>query len=103
MSTSEDEYGIPKQPPDTCPMIDEIYHEIKYVCAHSADYRKIEDIEEVRNIAAEFEDTLDSIDLEKIRTNAEKLREWGQAWKDFAKERVREIEDLESKLAEKNP
>lgn len=36
-----------------------------------------------------------SSDLEDIRTNAENIRAWGQAWKDYAK-------SLQQEIAERN-
>ena len=63
---SEERYGIVKQPSPTCPMIDDV---INALC--NEDYEKI------------------APKLEAIRGHVKSIRDWGQQWKDFAKENVK--------------
>lgn len=94
--TSEEIFGIVKQPPPTCPLVDEA---IKIVQACADDLRGYErmDEEDLRRAISDIEDKLSELAplrsqwrnsgglLEDIRTNAGAIREWGQDWKDLAK------------------
>lgn len=63
---SERIYGVCKQPPPTCPMIDDV---INALC--NEDYEKL------------------APKLEAIREHVKSIREWGQEWKDLAKENIK--------------
>ena len=91
--TSESVLGLPEQPPNTCPMIDKAQKIIAKLSTRIKGYKKVDDVEE---LLSDVEWDIDiSSDLEDIRTNAENIRAWGQAWKDYAK-------SLQQEIAERN-
>lgn len=94
--TSESVFGLPEQPPNTCPMIDKAKKIIAKLSTRIKGYKKVDDVEELLDMLSDVEWDIDiSSDLEDIRTNAENIRAWGQAWKDYAK-------SLQQEIAERN-
>ena len=84
--TSEVRLGITKQPADSCPLINEALGALKEADAH---LRK-PDTEYPDQMESDMSDAEWHIDqakskLEEIREANEKIRAWGQEWKDLAK------------------
>jgi hypothetical protein len=105
--TSEDLFGISKQPKEQCPLIDKVLCEleaesrnIKYA------YWNLKDIEEAEPYLSDLdwaEYNLRNMDgnLEELRTNITNLRTWGEEWKDFAKYLLNERKDFIDLLDQK--
>lgn len=102
--TSEVEHGVSEQPPETCPMIDEVLSIIEKCQDGLRGYERMEE-EEMRDALKDIEYALAEITgyrhngpLEKVRQNAGAIRAWGQEWKDLAKDyhsRIPEEEGVE--------
>lgn len=94
IKTSEDLFGISKQPKEQCSSIDKIISqlvdsskEIKAVWQYLRDVKEAESCLSTLDWAEYDIRNLES-NMEEIRTNIEKLRYWGEEWKDFAKQLV---------------
>jgi hypothetical protein len=92
VKASEELFDIQKQPEQQCPAINSMQanvkdglKEIEYFC------KELKNIEGAESLASDTESSLnyyfsDKIDeLEKLRTEIEAIRNWGQSWKDLAK------------------
>lgn len=99
--TNEERYGIIKQPPPTCPIIDS---NIKLVsnCKKYLNGSKKFSIEELQDAISDVVYDLDKIDLEEIRKNVEAIREWGEQWKKLALDSIFEKEHFETLYNEKD-
>lgn len=103
--SSEAELDLPEQPGDTCPMVDSVISMIKGAERVMEGYERLDkpdDLKEVidgieRELFPWSEDAEDK--LESIRAHVTDIREWGQAWKDLAKDLIAE----KAKKAENNP
>lgn len=103
--TSEERYGISKQPPETCPMINAGLEDLKNMVkenAYASRNMRRADEDELRSL---LEEVLDMNDryygdvedaFEKARKNATAIREWGQEWKDLAKEMADKVESVQT-------
>lgn len=85
--SSESELGVTEQPEPTCPDIDKAIKELKNLismCRHSEkmDEKELRDV--VDSVDFELPDIIGF--LEGLRTANQEIREWGQGWKDKAKE-----------------
>jgi len=96
---SEKRYGITKQPPPTCDIINKVISEVEDCQRELRGYEKAEE-EELRDMLSRIESNLCSLvgyrkegHLEDIRRNAEAIRGWGQEWKDLAKLHAPEDEE----------
>ena len=90
--TSEYVFGISKQPLDTCPMIDEAVKDITEIYKTIRNYERADE-DELRDMLSTVEHKLSYLVgygnqglLEDIRQNAASIRQWGQEWKDLAKQ-----------------
>ena len=90
--TSEELYGISKQPTETCPIIDEALRELGEIARRIRGYEKADEYE-LRDMLSDVETRIGYLDgwnrtglLEDIRKNTTAIRAWGQEWKDYAKE-----------------
>lgn len=90
--TSEELYGISKQPAETCPIIDEALRELAAIARRIRGYEKADE-SELRDMLSDVETRIGYLDgwnrtglLEDIRKNVTAIRAWGQEWKDYAKE-----------------
>jgi hypothetical protein len=116
--TSESRYGLPKQPPDTCPILNSVMDEcersrpsIEGVTASmlrairraesSEDYQTC--IDDLIYLIEQAEEAMGDIDYSRVekyvdqaRDNAAAIREWGQSWKDLAKENIAKIEAIKT-------
>lgn len=102
--SSEETRGLPKQPGNTCPMIDEGQKALKKLTRNKPRDRDIERGEE-NDLRAMLDELYRDIDwnandvdeaLENCRQQAIDLREWGQAWKDLAKENLDKVESVQT-------
>ena len=85
--TSEEKFGIVKQPKDTCPMIDEVIRYIDKI--QSAVYRHEKlDEDRLRSAVNDVECFVSGLSetMEIIRINTDAIRNWGNEWKEKAKE-----------------
>lgn len=92
VDTSEKLFDIDKQPEQQCPTINKMQANVKDGCNEIESYCKdLRSVEGAENLASDIESSLsyymwDKIDeLEKLRTEIENIRKWGQCWKDLAK------------------
>ena len=82
---SEDYKNIAFQPGPTCPMVDS--------CVSAIDQcREYLRRQEYDKIESELDDAENN--AEQARDNAANIREWGQGWKDYAKELEQALESL---------
>jgi hypothetical protein len=94
--SSEQAFGLPAQPPDTCPMIDQALGEIEEIQRLMRRWNKIDNLEDAKSMLDEIDTILfyrgKAMELldKDIRKNCVALRDWGQAWKDLAKEHVKQ-------------
>jgi len=97
--TSEQLYGISEQPKPTCPMIDAVIADLRKCDREMNRWERHKDDAEY---LAQVLDTVAWIignlepELEKIRDNADKIRGWGQEWKELAKEHAPKPDEMES-------
>jgi len=88
--TSEKQYGIVEQPGPTCDLIAPIHVKIKHIQQQCRNWQKYkDDTEYLSELVDNFEYLVDEIDseLQNITTHVEKIRAWGQDWKDLIKEK----------------
>lgn len=86
--SSENLYGIVEQPGPTCDLIGPIHQEIKKMKLQCRNwYNNKENAEYLADLVDNFEYLVDEIDakLQDITKHVEKIRAWGQDWKDLAK------------------
>ena len=91
-TTSEALYGVSKQPPDTCPLINEAIKDVDRVFKIIRGYERADE-SELRDMLSSVETHLSSLCgygnsglLEDIRKRTIEIRAWGQEWKDLAKQ-----------------
>ena len=101
-ATSEEIYGITKQPPPTCPLIDEALKEVERCQKRIMRYEK-SDEDELRDMLSDVESNLGSVSgygksglLEDIRERVEAIRAWGEEWKQLALEHAPKPDETES-------
>lgn len=108
IKTSEDLFDISDQPKEQCPLINEVISQLidnsKEV---KAVWQNLIDVEEAESYLstldwAEYNIRNLENNMEEIRTNVEKLRAWGEEWKDFAKQLVIDRKDFFDFVASKH-
>lgn len=85
--TSETVLGLPQPEPHMCRDIDEIIYHANRIDVYADDIGSLEKdaiIERVDWIQSRVIDLKN--DAENVRSQVERLREWGQAWKELAKQ-----------------
>ena len=93
--TSESERGLPAQPVDTCPMIDRVIDVLNDIIKSTRNHDRIDSVEDLHSVISDIRRDIDlDDDMEKIRTNVCLIRDWGQSWKDYAKELEDELHKL---------
>ena len=93
--TSESERGLPSQPKDTCPMIDRVIDVLNNIIKSTRNHDRIDSVEDLHSVISDIRRDIDlDDDMEKIRTNVCLIRDWGQRWKDYAKELEDELHKL---------
>lgn len=95
--TSEQRYGIPRQPAETCPLInsviDSVVEAVTDIRRAIRGFERADELD-LREMIRDVERIVDSLYelqgknsvLEKIRSSNGDIREWGQAWKELALE-----------------
>lgn len=107
VETSEDLFGISKQPKEQCPLIDKVLSELEAESKNiKYSWENLKDIEEAEPYLSELdwaEYNLRNMDgnLEELRANITNLRTWGEEWKDLAKYLLNERKDFIDLLEQK--
>jgi hypothetical protein len=85
---SEVRYGITAQPAESCPLIDDALSDLRDALKELDGWEKCHEVGELQHkcdMGIWYADRLNET-LEKIRDRAAEIREWGQQWKDLAKQ-----------------
>lgn len=92
LCTSEEAADVRPQPPNTCPMIDEVLSTVRRIYEEARGYQHMEDAGDLKSVINSMEWFLRDIPglMEDIRANAEKIRQWGEDWKTFAIDNMNE-------------
>lgn len=99
----EEVYGIRAEPPQTCPMIDDVIKKLERAGKAMRRYEKCESADELKGMLSEIEDILFSWggsledNLEKIRANVSSIRDWGRDWRDIAAGLKDELDEEKAK------
>ena len=108
IKTSEDLFDFEEQPKEQCPLINEVISQLVDNSKEVKDvWQNLRDVEGAEGYLgdlywAEYNIRNLESNMEEIRTNIEKLRAWGEEWKDFAKQLVQERDDLFNFIASKH-
>ena len=108
VSTSEKLFGIEEQPEQSCPKIDEgirawysVQRDIEGYCK---DLKRCDTVEEAETIGGDIDWAIGSLDIvekyEELRKQCERIRTWGQGWKDLAKYLLERQENISNFLAD---
>ena len=98
IKTSEDLFNITSPPENQCPVIDSIISNIDRALRECTDGEKYDDIEDVKDVLESIEYELSGLewDINGVRDNIIELRDWGQQWKNLAKELIcKYLKDIE--------
>ena len=103
---AERDRGIDDQPQPTCPMIDDAIDDLDEQIGYELQGILDEDdpsdntTSRVKDAISKARTVMDQ--LEDIRDNAARIRQWGQGWKDHALENddSEEVDDLRRKIAD---
>lgn len=96
-STSEEYLKLPKQPKESCPIIDlfiktalEINRDLKDILSNYDDTLFVD----IKNVVNDVEWNTRNLEsnFEELRDQCIALRDWGQSWKDLAKELLEKYE-----------
>lgn len=85
---SEVRYGITKQPQETCPLVDDALDDLKSALKELDGWERCDDVGELQHkcdMGVWYADRL-NVTLEEIRERTAEIREWGQQWKNLAKD-----------------
>ena len=107
--TSEELFGIDEQPKQNCPKVDKgirawysVQRDIEYYCKN---LRRCDTVDEAEKIGGDIDWAIGSLDIveeyEELREQCEKIRAWGQGWKDIAKKLIEERSNVSDLLADK--
>ena len=107
--TSEELFGIDEQPEQNCPKVDNgikawysVQRDIEEYCK---DLNRCDTVYEAEKIGGDIDWLIGSLDVveeyEELRKQCEKIRAWGQGWKDIAKKLIEERSDVSNLLADK--
>ena len=108
IKTSEYLFGINEQPKEQCPLINEVISQLVDNSKEIKDvWQNLRDVEEAESYLstldwAEYNIRNLESNMEEIRVNIEKLRAWGEEWKDFAKQLVIDRQDFFDFIASKH-
>lgn len=83
--TNEEQFEISEQPNPTCPMIDSVIKRANEIMRTVRGYNKANE-EELRSMVDEVDTSIRYFEdkLNDIRHNVERIRTWGQEWKEEA-------------------
>ena len=92
--TSESILGIPKPPDHQCPNIDKYVGYANAIESAIHDALRCDELEDMKSNVEDADWHASDIKgcFEDLRENMELLRDWGQQWKDLAKELIEEYE-----------
>ena len=101
--TSESFYELPKQPRETCPIIDDGLKALKNMMDNKPRDRYVTRAEEdelrsmLESLCGDIDYYSESVEdsFEACRQQAIDLREWGQSWKDLAKDNLDKVESID--------
>ena len=107
-NTSEKLFGIDEQPEQNCPKVDKglkawysVQRDIEGYCK---DLKRCDTVEEAEKIGGDIDWLIGSLDVveeyEELRKQCEKIRAWGQGWKDLAKKLIEQQNDVSNLLAD---
>ena len=107
--TSEELFGIDEQPGQNCPKVDKgikawysVQRDIEGYCR---DLKRCDTVDEAEKIGGDIAWAIESLDVveeyEELRKQCEKIRAWGQGWKDIAQKLIEERADVSDLLADK--
>lgn len=107
--TSEELFGIDEQPEQNCPKVDKgikAWHSVQRdIEGYCKDLKRCDTVDEAENIGSDIDWAIGSLDVveeyEELRKQCEKIRAWGQGWKDIAKKLIEERSDVSDLLADK--
>lgn len=94
--TSEEKYGIVKQPDPTCSAVDTVLSTLKRAenYLERPDYMNEDELRSAANEGLWYIDSAKA-ELEELRQVNMALRQWGEEWKQLAKNTVRDADRLE--------
>jgi hypothetical protein len=107
--TSEELFGIDKQPEDTCPKIDRglrdwgsVRRNIEGYCK---DLKKCDSVDDAEKIGSDIDWEIGTLDIiaeyNELRNQCAWIRVWGQGWKDIAKKLIEERDNVDDLLSDK--
>lgn len=100
--THEADHDIHDEPQHTCPLIDKAIKKLEAASKAMRRYERLDDPDELKGVIRDIESDLfgysDDVEslLEKVRANAEAIREWGGAWRERAVALKEELDAKES-------
>ena len=108
VNTSEKLFGIDEQPEQNCPKVDkgikDWYIVRRDMEGYWKDLKRCDTVEEAEKIGGDIDWAIGSLDVveeyEELRNQCEKIRAWGQGWKDLAKKLIEQQEDASDLLAD---
>ena len=108
VNTSEKLFGIDEQPELNCPKVDagiKIWYNVKRdIEGYCKDLNICYTVEEAKDIGGTINWAVGSLDVEEeyeeLRKQCERIRAWGQGWKDLAKKLIEQQEDVSNLLAD---
>jgi len=107
--TSEKLFGIDEQPEQNCPKVDKgikVWYSVKCdIEGYCKDLKRCDTVDEAEKIGGDIDWAIGRLDIveeyEELRKQCEKIRAWGQGWKDIAKKLIEERSDVSDLLADK--
>lgn len=95
---SERDFGIGKEPSNTCPMIDSVISKINYCLKMSNKCTEDDEGKDLYSVIFDMQYELDKLEstLEDIRSHVIDIRGWGNEWKNTAIELKNDVENMES-------
>jgi hypothetical protein len=107
-NTSEKLFGIDEQPENNCPRVNkglEAWSSVqRYIKKYCDDLKRCNTVEEAEKIGGDIDSEIQSLDIkeeyEELRKQCEKIRAWGQGWKEIAEKLIEEQNDVSDLLAD---
>jgi len=107
-NTSEKLFGIDEQPEQNCPKVDKgikaWYEAQRDIEGHCKGLKRCDTVEEAGNIGDDIDYLVGNLDVveeyEELRKQCEKIRAWGQGWKNLAQKLIEQKEDVSNLLAD---
>lgn len=95
---SEKDFGIGKEPSQTCPMIDSVISKINSCLKLSNKSTEDDDSKDLYDVIFDMRYELSKLEseMETIRNHVIDIRGWGEEWKNTAIELKNDVENMES-------